>query len=334
MRGFLRAGFVVASVGAASFVWASFDLMLLPGSDGRVYRYDPINRIQLGSFSSSSNNHMLAVDGAGQMFGCQSSGSSIRRYTYSNGELQGILSGQTNTRAINYSSNYVYVQSASGVTRYLSTNGTNGGTEVLSAGTIWRTSAIVGNYLIAVGINASNFITMQSINLTTFATSSIVTTTVTSSLATELGKAAIAVNSANGSTMLAFTYLSGSNLQFGRMSLNTSGELSSGTMSSTTINALNGFSTTSVMPAAVAGHNGMFLYGPDFTSPTTLARIEQFDMFNSLLSNNTTTIAIPGGSFAVNNGNWHPANVVAPEPSTMLMGGVGGLAFLLRRRKR
>lgn len=334
MRGLLRAGLVVGSLGAAAAVLASFDLMLLPGSDGRIYRYDPINRIQLGYYNSSGQNSFNAADSSGTAFAGISSGSQIRSYNYSNGELSGAISAVTGMRSINLSGGFLYLQTSSGVRKYNATTGALAGNITLNANSTWKTAALSNGYLIAVGTDASNAITMQSINLNTFAISSSVTTTVTATAATDLGKAAVAINGITGSQRLAFSFMTGGTPSFGQMALGSNGDLLSSTLSSFSLSGVGGFSAASIMPAAVSGHSGLFVVGSDFSSPTTTMRIDQYDMATALLYSNSATLTAPGGTFLSVGGLWHPANVVAPEPSTMLISGVGGLALLLRRRKR
>ena len=334
MRCLVRAGLVVGSLGAAASVLASFDLMLLPGSDGRIYRYDPVNRIQLGSFSSSLSTSYIAADNSGTAFSGSSGGSQFRSYNYSNGELNGFISGVTGVRSLNLLGGFLYLQTSTQVRKYNATTGAFVGTVALNANSTWKTAALSSGYLIAVGTDASNVITMQSINLSTFALSSNVTTSVTTTATTDLGKAAVAINGISGSQRLAFSYLSGGLPSFAQISLGSTGDLVTSSMNTFSISGAGQFNATSVMPAAVAGHSGLFIVGADFSSPTTTMRIDQYDMATGLLFNNSTTITAPGGTFGASGGFWHPANVVAPEPSTMLMSGVGGLAFLLRRRKR
>lgn len=336
MRCLVRAGLLVGSLGVAASVFASFDLMLIPGSDGRVYRYDPVNRIQLGSFTSSSQNNYVAADNSGTAMVGFISGSAFRSYNYSNGELNGLISAVSTARSVNLLNGFMYVQTSTQVRKYNAVTGALAGTQTLNATSTWRTAALSNGYLIAVGTDTANVISMQSINLSTFTLSNSVTTTATTTASTDLGKAAVAINAITGAMRLGFSYISSGVPLFAQMSLGANGDLNTSSYTNFSLNGAGGFNASSVMPAAVAGHSGLFIVGADFTSPTNTMRIDHWDMGSNLIFNNSSTITAPGGTFGAPGGSWHPANVVAPEPGAWLGIGLGmtGLGLCRGRRRR
>jgi len=97
--------------------------------------------------------------------------------------------------------------------------------------------------------------------------------------------------------------------------------------SSSGLNAL--VSATANTPiAAVSGHQGFYLVGRD--TGGTLTRIIQYDSDNvpSIQGSYTTSVFT-----TPTDRNWTMANVVAPEPGTMITLGVG-LAALIRAKKK
>ena len=58
----MRSLCLIAAMCAFSAANASFDLMLLPSSDGKIYRYDPANQVHLGSFGSGGTIDATAVN--------------------------------------------------------------------------------------------------------------------------------------------------------------------------------------------------------------------------------------------------------------------------------
>ena len=121
----------------------------------------------------------------------------------------------------------------------------------------------------------------------------------------------------------AFTYINlWGNVTVGRSSVNAFGAAGPVTGFS-----LPGFASGTVMPTAVPAHGGFFLVGQSSTTATdTLVR--KMDNATSFAAEYTNTIS--GTTFTV--GAYQAANVVAPEPGSMIALGVG-IAALLRKRR-
>lgn len=332
----LRCSFLMATVGGTALSMASFDLMLLPGNDGRIYRYDPVNRLNLGSYLSTSYNMMIAADTDGVSYSGSSGTSSVLAHRYSTGENLGQFSVGSVQRAMLLRSGSLYSLNSTGqVRRYSTANGSLLDTVTLPANIVWRTMARIQGNLIAVGTNTSNQLSFQNISTADLSLGILLTSTITSTASSALGKADVATNALNGFSTLAFTYLNAGGLYCSQFLLNPSGYMTSTTSSTIAIGGSGGFNDASDLPAVVAGHSGLYIYGQDATTPTTVARLSRLDFIGSFLNTtNTTTFTAPGGSWDVNNPGWHPANIVAPEPGSLMACGAGLLALLRRRKPR
>ena len=53
---------LLAAMGAITTAFASFDLLLLPSSDGKIHRFDPANQVNLGSFGSGGSIDGTAIN--------------------------------------------------------------------------------------------------------------------------------------------------------------------------------------------------------------------------------------------------------------------------------
>ena len=190
-----------------------------------------------------------------------------------------------------------------------------------------RGTAFVGSNYAALSTDASGNI---AINILSSSFALLSSTVIVNVLATAGGVGALsglaATTSSGGITNLWFSYRSNANVA----------TLQKVTLTGTAISgsigfSMTGFSTASLTTsyAVMAAHgSAVYVVGPDATTLTT-TRIQKFGAFGggtALISDGTTT------AFSVpTTGGWSGANVIAPEPSSLL--GLGLAALLLRRRR-
>jgi hypothetical protein len=316
-------------VGTVVAAHASFEMMLLPGADGRIYRYDPINNITLGSYRTLSSMTMVTADLNGIAFSSHTGGFGFLSHDYSTGVPTGSLFGLTASIASQLVNGSLYVMTTTEVWKFNATTGALQGTYGSGGATTFRTMANFANRMIVIGTNAGGQITYQTFDMTTLASSGTTTLATTVFAGSTMGKAAALRNERTNANLAAYTYRDSSgNLTVGRFAINNDGTIP---MSTTYTTALSGYSVTNFMPALMAGHNTVYAYGQDVTVGTD-ARIVTYELNTSLLANTSWTFAAGGGfrSFA------HPyqgAILVAPEPGTMIGLGLGLAAILKRRRK-
>lgn len=80
----MKLTFSIGTVLAVAMAHASFELMVIPGNDGRIYRLDPQNQILLGSFVALPN--MTGVVSNGQGVGYGIGGTYVSGYNLFTGE--------------------------------------------------------------------------------------------------------------------------------------------------------------------------------------------------------------------------------------------------------
>ncbi|MCC6686345.1 MAG: hypothetical protein IT205_05090 [Fimbriimonadaceae bacterium] len=312
----------IASLAAGAV--ASFDLMLIPGSDGRVHRYDPVNGVSLGSFAGQ-NPLLVATNGAGVSYSC--SGFGAFGHAYSTGQSLGSWVLPVNPRSLEYADGALFGMSSTTLRKVDTVTGAS--TNVtLSSSVAWQSLTSFGTTLIAIGINTSNVITYQTLSTATLTLSATSSAGVSVAPGTALGKAGFTFNPG----------VPGSLPQFAFSYVNTSSQvsfirsfLSGGSPVTTTPFTITGFTSTNSMPSVLAGHNGYWIYGQDSTVAAN-ARIARIDIVSSsFIPGASTTITAPGGSFS-SASYYHPGIVIAPEPAAFMPLGLGLL--LMRRRKR
>ncbi len=325
---------VVFGGAMASNALASFDLMMMPGADGRVYRYDPVNNIQLGSFSTGLSNRYLTNDNSGNLYVGTSGSANTRVYTWGNGEITGGYLTTSQRVATNFYNGHLYVQTTNSLRRYDPVSGALLSTINLPTGVTWQTSAMGRGYLHVVGVNTSNLLSVVSVNLANMTVGTVATSSATVNSGAVLGKAAVAYNDGGEVARLGFAAdLFGGMFFYNALLDYASGQHTGGAFSSSFIGGAGGFDNGAIVPTTMSGHTGFWLYGADDTNPTTTARVMKFDLVSFALQSSNVSFAAPGGGFAMSGNDWHSTNVVAPEPGTFLALGAGALA-LLRRRKR
>ncbi|MBL8060771.1 MAG: hypothetical protein JNK63_08670, partial [Chthonomonas sp.] len=281
--------------------------------------------ISLGSYLSAPA--FLVATSKGRSFGA--SGSSANIQSYSTGQGLGSGSILANSRSIDVVNDSLISLSSTTLRKTDVVGGLSTST-TLSSSVTWSSLALFGNYAVAVGVNTSNVVAYQVTDITSMATSSVVTSTVSVLAGTNVGKAAFSFNPANPLTapMFMYSYISTSNaMTLARSNFN------SGVASSSVSNlVITNYSSATSMPAVLAGHGGWWVYGQDNTFGT-MARIGRFDITaaGGLLNSSVLTMTAPGGAYATTT-FFHPGMVVAPEPAAFLPLGLGML--LMRRRKR
>ena len=328
----MRSKFVLcaALIIAAVPVLASFELMLLPGADGRNYRYDPVNNISLGSYRTGVTAITnIAASTAGLAYGSSSSGSAYFVHEYSTGNALQLLSGPNQPLSTDISGNTLYALTGFGtLQRYDLTTGGTITTTSLGSGVTWRTGTVFGGRYYAAGVNGTGNIVLQNINLTTNAVSTVITTTLPAAGLTRLGKMAAFRNTSYASGEGMFVYqTSGGGFNTLRFDINTDGSFGTGTITET----LTNFGTANFIPATMASHDGFKVVGQD-SAVLTNYRINHYSFTTGILTPQTDTFAATGGTrtgYAL----FQPALIVAPEPGTMIALGLG-LAGIMRRRTR
>ena len=327
----LRNLLIFSALAAAAASSASFDMLLLPSQEGRVYRYDPLNRVAFGSYSTASVPMIAATSANGIAYSGSTTGSGIRANYYSTGELYGIYNGTASAKSIDITSTNVFQITSSVLRRVNLANGS--ATSYLFSNTITgMTTCVYGNYLHVFGINASNQIQYQTFDLTTLTFGAVTNTSLTVGAGTTLGKAGITVNPVNGKVGVLFTYLSGGSLLGGYSDVQSTGQNINTTFTSYNYNTL-AFSTAVGMPAFVGGHSGFWLVGQD-TTDTTKTRITRFDLFSAPLFNDSHVMTAPSAGYNPAVSAYVPANVIAPEPAEFLALGVGLAGLILKKRRK
>jgi hypothetical protein len=304
---------------------ASFDMMLMPSFSNRVNRYDPANGVALGGFNANSARLITIDQAQGRAFVYDSANSRIRGYNYNSGESFGISATIGGATSLDYhaGTNRVFALNSGGL--FFTTPGSGALSTFVtpSAGTTWHTTVVSGNVITVFGNSGTGNIVYESYNCSTGASVGSGSTFGIVLAASAIGKPTFfaSPNAPNG--FYAFTYVNlTGGVNVGRSSVNALGAAGLVTGFS-----LPGFASGTVMPTAVPAHGGFFLVGQSATTATdTLVR--KMDNASSFAAEYTNTIS--GTTFTA--GAYQAANVVAPEPGSMIALGVG-IAALLRKRR-
>lgn len=320
---------VVSLAMASMAAHASFDLMIVPDSSGNGYvRYDPINRVALGTVNVMNGNRVTAI-----------SSNPNGLYAYSSGWMQvNNFTGERISNPTFATSTLLYNLDGSKVATYtnfsVNINSLSPSSGFLIAGPSWSVpggftvqgmTSVSGNRWVVYGNSAAGMsaylindsgLTINSlvgfIPLANMMTSGIGMGTRVQYGSTEYFTMAYRPNSVSHG--LVSLQVTGSSLVYA------SGQ------------TLGNYSTANVNTSLglVAGHTGLFVVGADATTPTS-ARITEFDsapIFVSV-SSYTTSAFSPHTS-----GSWRMTNLVAPEPGPMIALGVGLAALIGRRRRK
>lgn len=316
----------LAGVSASSF--ASFDMFIAPNASTSGYvRFDPINRVSLGTVPITGGSRVSAV--AASPNGLYQFGSRWALINNSTGERVSNPSSSSLTLQYNTSGSLI----AGHVTNALGFATLNANNQ-LSFNASWSVPAglsIIGvvpdtsNRWLVYGTTAAGLVGyIVSDSGTTVATSATLIGAASLSF-TGIGQATTFSAGMDNYAVIPYRDNTGAH-RIANIRLLTNGMLLQGTQ------AVNNYSTTNsaTMLSAVAGHSGFFLVGADsVTSGHT--RIVEYDTlapFTIMQEYTTSAWSAPTG------GTWRMANVVAPEPAEWLAMSVGIVALLGRRRRR
>jgi hypothetical protein len=317
-------------VGTVVAARASFEMMLLPGADDRIYRYDPVNNISLGSYRTSGATTMVSADLGGRSVSVRTGGSAFFKHFYSTGILENSISGTTGSLAIELVGNNLFVCTASSILKYNITTGALIGNQSAGTGITYKTMTFFNGKLCVFGVNSLNQTVSRIVDATTMSGTVVSTIGGIATAGSGFGKAAALFNSGSGAGSAAFTYIdSTAGLSYVRVPMASDATL---TNTSASFTSTTTYSTTRIMPGFMAGHNSFYLYGQDATVATN-ARLTTYDFHTGFIIGPSITF-VAGGGFGSSVTPYQGAILVAPEPGTMIGLGLGLAAILNRRRSR
>lgn len=325
-----KLGLIFVSLATATQCLASFDLFITPdATTGGYTRFDPINRVALGSIQMTGSKYVTAV--STKTYGYYS-------YGGSGGGVQAV-DNSTGERLSGYVSQpFPFMFSRDGTKLYQPSVSAAYQLDILTPGTFNFTASfnyptpltqpgampLLTNRWMVYGYSTTSGLSIYMLSGSTTIASATVISAANMS-ATGLGQGATFIRPQNGAEYYVIPYRDNTGAH--RVATAQVGPVSFG---SVTNFAVGGYSTAnaSTMLATVAGHQGFFVVGADSTVATQ-ARIQEYDDLpgNVMMQNYTTTAISP-----YTGTSWHMANLVAPEPPVWLASGVGILALLRRRR--
>ncbi len=311
---------LLASLTTLGWAQPSFDLMYLPSSTtGRVIRYDPVNRIQLGGWASSGATSIIYRGGPyGIVRGATSS---YRTAMYSG--IADALFGAAQFSNLSGDSSIVHGFTTGsvisvGLLSLNTTVTTLSGTVAAFSGT--RLSG--GNFVV---FGSTGF----AVNLTTYNSAGAIL----GSVSTGTG----ITRSGGSTTVLTSDYLGGTWARTVVRSSTTAQHLVSVQIDPATGLPVGAPAVSSLLPfstihnvAIAPAHMGFYLIGSDSTT-NTLTRFVKYDSnFTPGQTDSWTE------NFDTRNTNsiYSVGMVLAPEPGTMIALGAGVAALLQRRRKK
>lgn len=318
----MRSWLVAFTIVLGGVAHASFDLMLLPDqATGRILRFDPINQVQLGSLNVHSAPKAVAAK-SGSPYAYSTNNQGGVKFDYSTGERLTAVTFPDGPISLNHDGSRVFETIGSSlVYRYDANLGYLGN---FTAGPITNTMALQqygSARIIALGLNSSGDLVAANFDTTTFAQvgPTIMLVAAANYLA---GSFVNGMSFVNGSGMLAYR-ASDSSTKLLRVNLDANMGASSTTAGAT----VSGYATATNSTATVlAGHTGFFVVGTNNSGTGTY--ISEFVNPSGGVSSVYTLngVLMPAG-------RWRGANIVAPEPGTMIALGAGVLALFRRRKK-
>lgn len=302
-----------------SSAFASFELLLLPTTTGRVQRIDPENGVALGSYAGGSGPLTFAATSSepGLSYTGNNSGTMYVQ-EYSSGSLMPSSSYGGVTAFSDYTNRNATVF-LTGTTIRIANRATLSPIQTisgaLSAGVTWRTGRVVGDRYYLMGVSATNTVAWQIIDLVN---------------GTSIGAGTYGTTVSNvGSLVGAF---SGSSAYWTQNEAGTI-KIMRASLGSTSFGGASEEATLSFyasgpseVPTLVRGHSSFYAIGRSAATATTL-KVTQFDpnfnAYNTYDMAGMNPIARPVSGI-----------VVAPEPMSMVALGIGTLALMRRRKVR
>ena len=298
---------------------ASFDLMLLPSTvDSQVRRFDPVNRIGLGSFGNLGVGSGISVNLQSANNAYVTSGNGTQVYNISTGETigGGFVPDAITTTSLDGQT--LFETWGNRIYRYDSGLNLNFGSGVIASGLVSSLSLglnrvasfgtdSLGNFsYIIFDTNAGTIGTWQTI--IPAASFGGINTIGTGFAALEGGNMRLRIPYRTNTSTDVFQTLT---------------FINNGVLTASTQFFMTGYGAglKSIMP----GHAGFWIVGDDISSATT-TRISKY-LGNGGFAGTYTTTAVD-----VPSTRWSGANVVAPEPGSMIALGLG-IAALLKRKK-
>lgn len=308
---------------------ASFDLMIVPDSAGNGYvRYDPINRVALGTVNVMGGNRVTAISSnpnglynyvSGWMQVNNSTGERISNPTFTSGTLLFNLDGTKVAQYTSSSVNIATLSSSSGSISLGPSWAVPGGLSVQGMTAVSSNRWVV--YGTTVGGMSAYLINDSGVTLGSL--SNFVNSP--NMLTTGIGMGTRVVNGTSEYFVMGYRANGGSHNLVALQVL-------ASALSYAAAQTLSNFSTVNVNTSLglVSGHTGFFVVGADSATPTS-ARIMEMDVAPvfATVSNHTTNAFAPPTT-----GSWRMANLVAPEPGPMIALGVGLAALIGRRRRK
>lgn len=304
---------------ATSSAFASFELLLLPTTTGRVQRIDPENGVALGSYAGGTGPLTFAATSSEPGISYTGSSSGIAYVQeYSTGSLMPGSLYSSVTAFSDYSNRnaVVFLNSTTiRVTNRVTLSPIQSISGVLTAGVSWRTGRVVGDKYYIMGLNGSNNVAWQVIDLVNG------TSVGAGSYNTTVSTVGSLVGALSGTNAF-WTQNEAGNIKVMRAALGTN---SFGTAFEEATLSLYAAGPSEV-PTLVRGHSSYYAIGRSAATATTL-KVTQFDpsfnVYNTYDMAGMNPIARPVSGI-----------VVAPEPMSMIALGLGTAAIMRRRKVR
>lgn len=315
------------SLAICSMAMASYDLLYVPNNFGTaIQRFDPVNRISLGSINTSnvydvsannSSSTVVGINTSNRAFGFDRSTGEFK-YTLAPTRVGGYLN--SSNQFLNYTG-FGFSRNNADTGAFLSSTSVSGATQII------RLGEFSGGNTVAVHTTGSGSILATVVSPTNTTVGSTVLfapgtygnlngITSVATVPSPGGETLLIGYSPNTTTnrILALSYTAGGTSLTSSVTFDLIGF--------TAISASSNFAIT-------PGHGGsFFVLGKDAaTSATRIQHFASASSSGSIIADYTTTaITVPGSI------RFTAANVVAPEPGSMIALAIG-IGAMLRRKK-